>query len=134
MDHGLLFISDEPAARSVEIKDQEYDSSDEQCHDVELPSHVADGHEPYSESITADLNSVRQRTRGNRTECRANRPARIAHDPQHVCKRHFAGCGCFLSHLAIARQSETARLRSVSGSVGLTLTHSNRTAAVDAAS
>ena len=27
--------------------------------------------------------------------------ARIAHDPQHVCQRQLAGCGCFLPHLLV---------------------------------
>src|SRR5215471_1095414 len=27
--------------------------------------------------------------------------ARIAHDPQHICERQLAGCGCFLPHLLI---------------------------------
>src|SRR5262245_60867763 len=27
--------------------------------------------------------------------------ARIAHDPQHVCERQLAGCGCFLPHLLV---------------------------------
>jgi hypothetical protein len=31
----------------------------------------------------------------------ADRLARIAHDPQHVCQRQLAGCGCFLPHLLI---------------------------------
>ena len=31
----------------------------------------------------------------------ADRLARIAHDPQHVCERQLAGCGCFLPHLLI---------------------------------
>src|SRR5215510_9643567 len=26
---------------------------------------------------------------------------RIAHDPQHVCERQLAGCGCFLPHLLV---------------------------------
>src|SRR5215469_14336741 len=67
--------------------------------------------------------------------------ARIAHDPQHVCERQLAGCGCFLPYLlvctagcslgaasarpfspvsvhrAIARLIEPRALRSVSGSL-----------------
>src|SRR5262245_39185565 len=31
----------------------------------------------------------------------ADRLARIAHDPQHVCQRQLAGCGGFLPHLLI---------------------------------
>jgi hypothetical protein len=31
----------------------------------------------------------------------ADRLARITHDPQHVCERQLAGCGCFLSHFVI---------------------------------
>src|SRR5262245_53911606 len=31
----------------------------------------------------------------------ADRLARIAHDPQHVCERQLAGCGCFLPHLLV---------------------------------
>ena len=31
----------------------------------------------------------------------ADRLARIAHDPQHVCQRQLAGCGYFLPHLVI---------------------------------
>jgi hypothetical protein len=31
----------------------------------------------------------------------ADRLARIAHDPQHVCERQLAGCGGFLPHLVI---------------------------------
>ena len=31
----------------------------------------------------------------------ANWLARIAHDPQHVCERQLAGCGCFLPHLLV---------------------------------
>jgi hypothetical protein len=31
----------------------------------------------------------------------ADRLARIAHDPQHVGKRQFAGYGCFLPHLLV---------------------------------
>src|SRR5215469_9877442 len=31
----------------------------------------------------------------------ADRLARITHDPQHVCERQLAGCGCFLSHLLV---------------------------------
>jgi hypothetical protein len=31
----------------------------------------------------------------------ADRLARIAHDPQHVCQRQLAGCGCFLPHLLV---------------------------------
>src|SRR5262245_42309426 len=31
----------------------------------------------------------------------ANRLARIAHDPQHVCQRQLARCGCFLPHLLV---------------------------------
>src|SRR5262249_27132040 len=31
----------------------------------------------------------------------AQRLARIAHDPQHVCEGQLAGCGCFLPHLLV---------------------------------
>jgi hypothetical protein len=31
----------------------------------------------------------------------ADRLARIAHDPQHVCQWQLAACGCFLPHLLI---------------------------------
>src|SRR5262249_1828379 len=31
----------------------------------------------------------------------ANWLARIAHDPQHICERQLAGCGCFLPHLLV---------------------------------
>ena len=31
----------------------------------------------------------------------ADRLARIAHDPQHVCERQLASCGCFLPHLLV---------------------------------
>src|SRR5215475_757809 len=31
----------------------------------------------------------------------ADRLARIAHDPQHVCQWQLARCGCFLPHLLI---------------------------------
>jgi hypothetical protein len=31
----------------------------------------------------------------------ADRLARIAHDPQHVCQRQLAGCGGFLPHLLV---------------------------------
>src|SRR5947207_2643716 len=31
----------------------------------------------------------------------ADRLARIAHDPQRVCQRQLAGCGCFLPHLLV---------------------------------
>jgi hypothetical protein len=33
----------------------------------------------------------------------SDRLARIAHDPQHVCQRQLAGCGCFLPHFLICK-------------------------------
>src|SRR5262245_7304066 len=43
--------------------------------------------------------------------------ARITHDPQHVCERQLAGCGCFLPHLlvcATGRSLTTASARPLS--------------------
>src|SRR5215471_9944999 len=43
--------------------------------------------------------------------------ARISHDPQHICERQLAGCGCFLPHLlvgAAGRSLGTAGARPLS--------------------
>src|SRR5262249_58258307 len=37
----------------------------------------------------------------------ADRLARIAHDPQHVCQWQLAACGCFLPHLLICTASRS---------------------------
>ena len=51
-------------------------------------------------STTKDANGRRERRPWPYRH--AGRPAGwIAHDPQHVCERQLAGCGCFLPHLVI---------------------------------